>query len=141
MSRARGFMLIEVIVAFALLALALTFLLGALSSASRQVRTADSAGRATLHAQSLLAQVGVGQALQPGSSQGSLDGGRYRWTLDVTPFVDPARRRSQVIEVGAPRLLQLRLRMQWGDRADQRLQWQTLRLVPPDTVATAEVMP
>lgn len=141
MSRARGFMLIEVIVAFALLALALTFLLGALSSASRQVRTADSAGRATLHAQSLLAQVGVGATLQPGSSQGTLDGGRYRWTLDVTPFADPARRRSQVIEVGAPRLLQLRLRMQWGDRADQRLQWQTLRLVPPDIVATAEVMP
>lgn len=137
----RGFMLIEVIVAFALLALALTFLLSALSSASRQIRTADNAGRATLHAQSLLAQVGVGETLQPGTRQGSLEGGRYRWTLEVTPFVDPAQRRGSTLEVGAPRLLQLRLRMQWGDRADQRLQWQSLRLVPPATVATAEIMP
>ena len=58
----RGFTLIEVIIAFALLALALTLLLGSLSGAARQVRNANDAGRAALHAQSLLAQGGVGRA-------------------------------------------------------------------------------
>ena len=87
-------MLIEVIVAFALLALAMSFLLASLSNASRQIRIADQSGRAALHAQSLLSQVGVGEALQPGRRQGSLEGGRYRWTLDVAPYVDPARPRA-----------------------------------------------
>ena len=125
-------MLIEVIVAFALLALAMSFLLASLSNASRQIRIADQSGRAALHAQSLLSQVGVGEALQPGRRQGSLEGGRYRWTLDVAPYVDPARPPSTTIDPGAPRLLQLRLDMQWGDSAAQRLQWQTLRLAPAD---------
>ncbi|HYM85959.1 MAG TPA: hypothetical protein VET30_04420 [Pseudoxanthomonas sp.] len=125
-------MLIEVVVAFALLALALTFLLGSLSSAARQIRVADNAGRATMHAQSLLAQVGVGEALQPGRRQGNLDGGRYRWTLDVSPYVDPSRPPKVLIAPGAPRLLQVRLQMVWGDGPGEQLQWQTLRLAPGD---------
>ncbi|MGB9101869.1 MAG: prepilin-type N-terminal cleavage/methylation domain-containing protein, partial [Stenotrophomonas indicatrix] len=40
-SRARGFTLLEVIVAFALLGLALTLLLGSLSGGARQVRDAE----------------------------------------------------------------------------------------------------
>lgn len=132
----RGFMLIEVIVAFALLALALTFLLGSLSNAARQIRTADNAGRAALHAQSLLSQVGVGEVLQPGRRQGSLDGGRYRWTLLIAPYVDPARAAAR-IDPGAPRLLQLQLDMQWGAGPAERLQWQTLRLAPADINASA----
>ena len=47
-ARMRGYTLIEVIVAFALLALALTLLLGSLTNAARQVHWADGAGRATL---------------------------------------------------------------------------------------------
>jgi len=126
-------MLIEVIVAFALLALALSFLLGALSSAARQVRIAEQSGRATLHAQSLLAQVGVGETLQAGHSAGSLEEGRYRWTLDVAPYADPALpASSSSVDAAAPRLLELRLHMQWGDSAAQKLQWQTLRLAPAD---------
>ncbi|MET0809006.1 MAG: hypothetical protein ABWX93_09660, partial [Pseudoxanthomonas sp.] len=104
-------MLIEVIVAFALLALALSFLLGALSTASRQVRIADQSGRATLHAQSLLAQVGVGETLQVGHTEGSLEEGRYRWTLDVARYADPAlpASYSAPVDAAAPRLLELRL--------------------------------
>ena len=52
--RPRGFTLIEVIIAFVLLALALTLLLGSMSGAAKQIRHADDAGRATLHAQSML---------------------------------------------------------------------------------------
>src|SRR5690606_7995633 len=85
----QGYTLIEVLVAFAILALALTLLLGGLSGASRQVRWADDAGRASLHAQSLLDDVGVGTVLQEGHRDGVFEQGRYRWSLDVEPYVDP----------------------------------------------------
>lgn len=126
-----GFTLIEVIIAFALLALALTLLLGSLSGAARQVRSAEEASHATLHAQSLLAQIGVGEPLQIGRSQGEFTGSDYRWSLEVTPYVDPLRPRV-LIDPSGMRLLQLRLSVQWGDRPGQQLQWQTLRLAMQD---------
>jgi len=128
--RQRGFTLIEVVVAFALLALALTFLLGSLSGAARQVRIASDSSRATLHAQSLLAQVGVGETLQPGRRQGNFDAGRYRWVLDIAPYTDPLQRASTPANPSAPRLLQLKLSVAWGDKPGQQLQWQTLRTAP-----------
>ena len=135
----RGFTLIEVIIAFALLALALTLLLGSLSGAARQIRQADDSGRATLHAQSLLAQLGVGEALRPGRQQGVVEQGRYRWVLDVVPYADPLTS-PPVGTDNAPRLLQVRLSVVWGEGDGQGLQWNTLRLAPADINQTA-VMP
>ena len=54
--RQRGFTLIEIIVAFAILAMGLTLLLGTLSGATRQLRDGGEAGVAALHAQALLAE-------------------------------------------------------------------------------------
>lgn len=130
-TRQGGFTLIEVIIAFALLALALTLLLGSLSGAARQVRVADDVGRATLHAQSLLAQLGVGQVLEPGQSEGELESGRYRWSLQVQPYVDPRQPQPVAASPYTPRLLEVRLVMRWGDAAGQQLQLRTLRLAPP----------
>jgi general secretion pathway protein I len=130
-----GYTLIEVIVAFAVLALALTLLLGTLSGASRQVRWADDAGRASLHAQSLLDQLGVGEALAPGQQQGDFENGRYRWRLDVAPWRDPAQppdQSDQPRDVSAPSLMAVSLRVAWGDAANQQMQVSTLRLVQPD---------
>lgn len=128
----RGYTLIEVIVAFAVLALALTLLLGTLSGGVRQVRTSADAGRAALHAQSLLADIGVSEVLQPGHREGELDGGVYRWQLDVQPFVDSQRPADVAQGVGTPRLLELQLSLQWGEGGPaQRLQVRTLRLVQP----------
>src|SRR5690606_41355406 len=45
-----GYSLVEVVVAFALLALALTILLGTMSGATRQLRRSDAAGRGALRA-------------------------------------------------------------------------------------------
>lgn len=129
--RQQGFTLLEVIVAFALLALALSLLLGALSGASRQVRESADGSRATLHAQSLLAQLGAGEVLQPGRQEGSFEGDRYRWQLEVAPFADPLAARAQV-DPGAPQLLDVRLVMRWGDEPRQTMQWHTLRLAPRD---------
>ena len=126
-SSMRGYTLLEVIVAFALLALALTLLLGSLSNAARQVHWADGAGRATLYAQSLLDQAGVGEPLEPGTRSGSFENERYRWTLDVRPYVDPGKGAVAATADGA-QLFQLDLRLDWGPAAAQHLQLQTLRL-------------
>lgn len=130
----RGYTLIEVVVAFGLLAFALTLLLGSLSNAIRQVRIADDAGRAALHAQSILDQVGVGEALAPGRRDGRLENGRYRWELEVSPYQDPEPRNTPTQAgpaIGAPRLLQVRLVVSWGDGPRQRIRLNSLRLVTP----------
>lgn len=128
-----GYTLIEVLVAFMVLALALTFLLGTLSGATRQVRWSADAGRAALHAQSLLAEIGVGEVLQPGHDEGELDDGRYRWRLDVAPYLDPLHPADAAQDPFAPQLLELRLELAWGEGAPaQRLVLDSLRLVQPE---------
>jgi len=128
-SREQGYSLIEVIVAFAVLALALTLLLGTLSGGVRQIRESADAGRAALHAQSLLETLGVDEPLIPGRSTGEFDEGRYQWELNVTPWLDSGRA-SPALDDDAPRLLELHLAVSWGEAGpSQRWQVQTLRLV------------
>lgn len=128
----RGYTLIEVIVAFAILALGLTLLLGTLSGATRQVREAGDAGRAALHAHSLLEE--FGELPPPGARSGSLEDGRYRWQLQVEPWVDPATPPGTqvVVDPNAARLLHLRLQVAWGEGGPrQQLAVSSLRLVRP----------
>jgi general secretion pathway protein I len=134
----RGYTLIEVIVAFAILALALTLLLGTLSGAAKQVHWSEQAGRAALHAQSLVDQTGVAESLRAGHREGAFEDGRYRWTMDVAPYVDPLTPQVPSRDLSAPRLWQLSLTMQWGDGNDprQRIALQSLRLVTPTTQET-----
>jgi len=129
---AHGYTLIEVIVAFALLALALTLLLGSLTNASRQVHWADGAGRATLYAESLLDQTGVAEALQPGTKQGTFENDRYHWTLVTRPYIDAGATEPSVTADGA-QLYEVVLDMDWGPSPAQHMQLQTLRLRRPAT--------
>lgn len=133
-SSMRGYTLIEVIVAFAVLALALTLLLGTLSGAARLVRQANDGGRAALYAQSLLDQAGVGRALEPGQRQGEFEDGRYRWTLQVAPYVDPGAPPLAPPGNAGAQLFELVLDIDWGPAAAQRLQLRSLRLSQPATV-------
>ncbi|MGV8941768.1 MAG: type II secretion system protein XpsI [Lysobacter sp.] len=132
----QGYTLIEVIVAFALLAAALTLLLGTLSGATRQVRWSGDAGRATLHAHSLLDTVGIVEPVKAGERQGDFDEGRYRWSLRISRWEDPepAPRRHEPESPESQVLYELDLDVRWGDGgARERLQWQTLRLGPAGT--------
>lgn len=136
--RQHGYTLIEIIVAFAILALGLTLLLGTLSGATRQVRAAGDAGRAALHARSLLEE--FGNLPQPTRRDGDLEQGRYRWHLVVEPWRDPSMQNlAPPIDPSKPRLMHLRLQVAWGDGAPaQRIEATSLRLVVPqaDGVAT-----
>lgn len=132
-----GYTLIEIIVAFAILALGLTLLLGTLSGATRQVRAAGDAGRAALHAQSLLAE--FGNLPRPQQRNGELEQGRYQWRLDVTPWQDPSpRQATSPIDPNAAQLLHLRLQVAWGERTPaQRVEATSLRLVVPQVEGVA----
>lgn len=131
MKHQRGYSLLEVIVAFAVLALALTLLLGSLSGASRQIKQADLRSRAVLHAQSLLAVTGVVEPLQDGERSGEWEDGRYRWQLQVAPYQEPRTDALPVADtVAGPRLAQLTLQVSWGDTDADRMQWRSLRLLP-----------
>lgn len=126
---ARGYTLLEVVIAFGVLALALTLLLGILTNSSRQVRWSGDAGRAALLAQSLLEEVDV-ERPEDGMHEGELEGGRYRWQLQVRPWRDPALAQAPV-EPGAPSLVELTLIMAWGDAGPrEQLVLRSLRLVP-----------
>ncbi len=128
--RARGYTLLEVVIAFGVLALALTILLGILTNSSRQVRWAGEAGRAALHAESLLDGVDVEGPLREGRRDGELEDGRYRWALEVRPWRDTARVPGPV-DPAAPRLLELQLTVEWGDGGPrERVALRSLRLVP-----------
>jgi len=122
-----GYTLIEIVVAFAILALGLTLLLGTLSGATRQVRDAGDAGRAALHAQSLLAE--YGERVQPGNLDGELDGGRYRWRLEVTEWQDPALAGSLGdVAAFSARMLRLQLQVAWAEGGPrQRIELSSLR--------------
>ena len=128
--RARGYTLLEVVIAFGVLALALTMLLGILTNSSRQVRWSGDAGRAALHAESLLDRVDLEGPLREGRRDGVLEEGRYRWALDVRPWRDPTRAPGPV-DPAAPRLFELDLTIEWGDGGPrERIALRSLRLVP-----------
>jgi general secretion pathway protein I len=126
MKRQAGYSLLEVLVAFALLAAALTILLAALSGASRQVRHGNDAGRARLHAQSLLAGLGIEAPLQAGNRHGDWEDGHYRWQLQVQPWQPDGAPNA-----AGPQLLEVQLQVRWGERPAEQLTLQGLRLVMP----------
>lgn len=88
--RNSGYTLIEVLVAFMILALALTVLLRIFSSGLRNVSVSSEYAHAVLVAESQLASTGITSVLQPGETRGD-DGGDFTWTRVVTtytPFPD-----------------------------------------------------
>ncbi len=132
-SAAAGFTLIEIIVAFAVLALGVTLLLGTLSGASRQLRQGGDAGQAALYAQSLLDER-IGTLRGPLQDSGSFANGRYRWQLQVTPWQDPrARDPNAPDDPRAARLLHVQFQMTWDEATPaQQLHISSLRLVLPE---------
>jgi len=83
MQRARGFTLLEVLVAFVIAALALGVMFRVAVDALHASQTAARYDEAVVRARSHLTMATDGGALMPGDWQGD-DGGGYRWRLHVT---------------------------------------------------------
>jgi general secretion pathway protein I len=135
----RGFTLLEVMLAFVVLAAAMGLLMGMLSGGLRQVARAELETGAALHAQTLLDQLGTIEAIEPGTREGELDGGRYRYRMDIAPTEDPAPVEPSpgapqaVPQQGAPELFAVSLAVTWGEGDDPSRQFRvaTLRARTP----------
>jgi general secretion pathway protein I len=131
--------LLEVMLAFALLAFAMSLLIGMLANGLHQVTRAENATEATLYAQSLLDPLGTLDPIAPGERDGYFQGNRYHWRLQITPAQDPAPR-AQVVAVPTtevltpPVLYRVALDISWGTgQPGQTLHFVTLRARTPPT--------
>jgi general secretion pathway protein I len=155
-ARQGGFTLLEVLVAFAILALSLGVLIQIFSTGLNNVALGSEYSRAILLAQSQLAALGVEAPLAAGESNGEFGDG-YRWHVTVTPYdlPPPAGAGSAAIEApdsSASKLFLSRFRglapgvagatpvqaydvaveVMWGEGGNQRsVTLRSLKLAPP----------
>ena len=86
---ARGFSLLEVLVAFVILAAVATALFRLFSGALVNASAAAEYSRAVLVAESALTAAAAAQPLREATDAGSTDDGRIEWTTRVAPYAPP----------------------------------------------------
>ena len=84
--RSQGYTLIEVLVAFMIMAMALTVLLRIFSGGVRNIDVSSDYARAVLIAESQLAATGIGETIYAGETHG-IEEERFEWTRSVTPYL------------------------------------------------------
>ncbi|HKT41742.1 MAG TPA: prepilin-type N-terminal cleavage/methylation domain-containing protein [Rhodanobacteraceae bacterium] len=138
--RPRGFTLIEVLAAIALLAIAFAIGLGALGKSAQNAVRAVALDAAVEHAQSLFAEQGMVAPLKDESTEGTFDDG-MRWTLKVHALPRSAQRAGaaavalqqggvMMAQAAAIELWQLDATVQYGAGRVLRLSTQRAQAAP-----------
>ena len=120
----RGFSLIEVVVALAILALALGSLMQLFGAAARSATLTGERNQALALAESRLALLSAETVLTEGESSGTFDE-KYRWRVRVAPFEEDAAEERRPL-----RPLLVSVAVSWGEGAvERRLSLTGVRLV------------
>ena len=134
MIKQRGFSLLEMIIAFSILAVSLGILMKIFSSGIMTAQVADDYTNAVQIAHNLIAKTGVEKPLKISEEIGVEDN-FYHWRVRVNPktFVSPELDlRGLPVEVFNVNVL-----IWWGDEAktdDRVLELNTLKLAPPPEI-------
>lgn len=121
--RQAGFTLVEVMVAFTILALCVGVVTVIFGNGLRVAAAADGYTRAIAVAESKIAEFSLSDNLQPGQAQGMA--GDIQWQTLVLPWVlDP----SAANGLPAPDYYRISVRAAWGE--GQTLALETIRLAP-----------
>lgn len=109
----RGFTLIEVVVAFVLLALVLSVSLEIFSKGMARAGDLDDRARALVVAQSQLAFAGAEEALKEGVTSGETEDRRFQWTVSVRRADELAAGADGKAPVGAFALYRVDVHVGW----------------------------
>ena len=135
--RHKGFSLLEILVAFAIMAVALTIVLRIFGAGVNTAVISEEYNLAVQIAESILARTGVETPLQAGESAGT-EADKYAWLVRITPVAEPpaAGRRFQPRQDQSPaqpsrKLMKVSVRVSWGDAAERQrsVQLDSLRMI------------
>ncbi len=121
-----GFSLLEVLVAFVILALALGVLMRVFSGALNNTSQAKRYAQATMIAQSRLADAAAESPLQEGEASGDHDAG-FHWRTRISRFASDEEG-SELVERLALFRIDVEVGWQRGGRPEGQVRMSTLRL-------------
>jgi general secretion pathway protein I len=128
----RGFSLLEVLVAFVILALVGTVIYRLFGASLNNAGLADDYSRAAVYAESRLATAAVDLPLHETSDQGTSDDGHYAWSTKVESYVAPGTTADQdrLAQMLPMRLFRLTVTVTWpgAPGSERSLVVSTLRL-------------
>lgn len=124
MNRQKGFSLLEVLVAFSIMAVALGILLNIFSSGVNTAVIAEEYTVATQIAEGLMAKTGVETALTPGETFGT-EAEKYHWTVSVTTPPELSALMEPDQESFA--LMEVTVIVEWGDAGGRRVELHSLK--------------
>ena len=128
MNKQEGFSLLEILIAFSILALSLGILLKIFSAGVNTAMVAEDYTAAVQIAESLMAKTGVETPLQAGQDSG-LENEKYHWLVDVRPFTfNPENVDNSAINAV---LFKVKVIVSWGDdnADDRQVELTTLKLI------------
>jgi len=128
----RGFSLLEILVAFAILSVSLGVLLQVFATGLRNAGAADDYTQATLYAESILAAIGKETPLAEGNHSGPINE-QFSWRSRISPYLEgmPDPEKTHV------RAYRIEVEVFWTGLAQQRsVALETLRLAPVEPPGT-----
>lgn len=140
MNKQRGFSLLEILIAFSILALSLGILLKIFSAGVNNAAVAEDYTAAVQIAESLMAKTGVEMPFQAGQSSG-LENEKYHWLVEVSPFeFNPEKVDATAITSNTEKgdttaitavLFKVKVIVSWGDDTadDRQIELTTLKLI------------
>lgn len=127
-NKQNGFSLLEILIAFSILALSLGILLKIFSGGVNNAVVAEDYTAAIQIAESLMAETGVETPLQAGQDSG-LENEKYHWQVEVSPFeFNPEKVDTTTIRAV---LFKVKVIVSWGDdnANDRQIALTTLKLI------------